>query len=113
MHLFAFFAAAVDLTLRDIVSDIPHDAGTVVFVVMVGGLVFMTWYGSRRSTIDRYRDRVAKGAGEVEAAAEPGPAYGEAEAGEVQEAGRPADPPSSRSRPSRSRARTDLGDRVG
>ncbi len=42
------------LTLGDILTDIPHDAGAVLVFLLVGGLTFLVWFGSRRDVIERY-----------------------------------------------------------
>lgn len=38
----------LDLSLAEIVTDIPHDAGAVVVYVLLALFVGMTWAGSRR-----------------------------------------------------------------
>jgi hypothetical protein len=54
--MFAFILAlqSEGLTLHEIVSDIPHDAGSGVAYLLIGSIVFLCWFGSRRSVIDRY-----------------------------------------------------------
>src|SRR5690606_40185539 len=55
MYTVLLAALALDLTLRDVLADLPHDAGAVVFVLLMGGFVLLTWYGSKPSTIERFR----------------------------------------------------------
>ncbi|CAN5815204.1 hypothetical protein BH23GEM8_BH23GEM8_13190 [soil metagenome] len=43
-----FLLAFIDLTLREIVSDIPHDAGAVVAYILLILFVGFTVLGSRR-----------------------------------------------------------------
>ncbi|MEX2582595.1 MAG: hypothetical protein WD766_04955 [Gemmatimonadota bacterium] len=57
MYSFLFSAAAFELTLGEIVADLPRDAGAVVVLLMLGAFVFLTWHGSRRSTIETYKAR--------------------------------------------------------
>jgi hypothetical protein len=43
-----------ELTPRDIIADIPRDIGAVFVFLIVGGMTFLIWYGSRRDVIERY-----------------------------------------------------------
>ena len=36
------------LTLSEILSDIPHDAGALVVYVLIAAFVGFIWYGTRR-----------------------------------------------------------------
>jgi hypothetical protein len=54
-HSIPYTAAALDLTLRDVIAALPHDAGAIVVLVLLGGFVLLIWYGSLPSTIGRYR----------------------------------------------------------
>jgi hypothetical protein len=55
MYVFNLALQAAGLTLEKIVADIPHDAGAVVAYLLLGGTIFLVWYGSRKSVIQRYR----------------------------------------------------------
>lgn len=39
----------LDLTLREIVTDIPHDVSAIIVYVLMGLLVGFVWYGGRGS----------------------------------------------------------------
>ena len=54
-HSIHYTAAALDLTLRDVIAALPHDAGAIVVFVLLVGFVLLVWYGSLPSTIARYR----------------------------------------------------------
>ena len=43
-----YLLSLAELTLRDIVTNIPHDAGAVIVYVMLGTFGFLMWKGSRR-----------------------------------------------------------------
>lgn len=49
---------AVDdgLTLTDILSDIPHDAGAVIVYILVLAFAGFVWYGSRHSSAAATRE---------------------------------------------------------
>ena len=57
MNSSTIFSAAAELTLREVIADMPHDAGAVVVGLMLGAMIFLTWYGSRRSTVEKYGSR--------------------------------------------------------
>lgn len=38
----------LDLSLREILADIPHDFGAVVVYGLITAFVVMTWMGSRK-----------------------------------------------------------------
>ncbi len=65
MYAFAMALQFGELSLRDILSDIPRDVGALLVLLCVGGLAFLVWFGSRRSVIERY------GAGRVPPPARP------------------------------------------
>jgi len=56
-----------ELTLSDILTDIPLDVGAFLVLLCVGGLMFLVWLGSRRDVIERY------GAGRIRPPALPEP----------------------------------------
>lgn len=54
MNAFVMALQFGELTLSDILSDIPRDVGAVLVFLIVGGLTFLVWFGSRRDVIERY-----------------------------------------------------------
>ena len=42
-------AVVLDLTFRDVISGIPHDAGAFVVYAVLGLFVFAVWRGTRAS----------------------------------------------------------------
>lgn len=48
----------LDLTLRGVLANVPHDTGALIVLFLVGSLVALTVLGNRQSTIDRFnRDK--------------------------------------------------------
>jgi hypothetical protein len=37
----------LELTLQEVVADIPHDAGAMIVYLLLGAFVGLVWYGSR------------------------------------------------------------------
>lgn len=37
----------LELTLQEVLADIPHDAGAVIVFLLLGAFVGFVWYGSR------------------------------------------------------------------
>jgi hypothetical protein len=77
MFAFAFLAASGTLTLRQVVTDIPHDLAALVVYLMFAAFIGLTWLGSRASVVSHYatgaaaEEPDAAGAPEVPAAGEP------------------------------------------
>lgn len=49
-----FFAQSSGTGIGEIISGIPHDAGAVIAYLLLGLVVFLIWFGSRKSTIEKY-----------------------------------------------------------
>lgn len=49
----------LELTFREVLADIPHDAGAVIVYLLLAVFVAMTWAGSRRRKPGR--DEVSDG----------------------------------------------------
>lgn len=47
-------AESAGLTFQRILQDIPADTGAVFAYLLIGSIAFLTWYGSRKSVIQRY-----------------------------------------------------------
>lgn len=54
MYAFIMQAADTGLTLKEVILNIPHDAGAAVVYVLMGLFVFFTWWGSQPDVIERY-----------------------------------------------------------
>lgn len=47
MSIFAMMIQGDGLTLREVISDIPHDVPAIVVYVLIAVFVGFIWYGSR------------------------------------------------------------------
>jgi len=54
MDSFILALQSSGLTIEQIIADIPRDAGALVAYAVLGAFFFMTWYGSRPETLERY-----------------------------------------------------------
>ena len=45
------------LTLRGIITDIPHDVSAAVTYLLIGLFVFLTWWGNRPAVMERYSSK--------------------------------------------------------
>jgi len=42
------------LTWKQVLQDIPHDAGAIIVYLLIVGIGFVMWYGNRKDVIKRY-----------------------------------------------------------
>lgn len=54
MFALAFQASSDGLTLRELVTDIPHDLTALLVYLMLGLFVLFVWWGSKPEMIERY-----------------------------------------------------------
>lgn len=47
--------SAFDLSLHEVLGNLPHDLSSVLVYALLGSFVWLIWYGSRESTIKRHR----------------------------------------------------------
>lgn len=45
------------LTLKQVLQDIPHDAGAIIVYLLIAGFAFMLWYGNRPEVVKRFENR--------------------------------------------------------
>jgi hypothetical protein len=68
MYALALLAeGSTSLTWKDVLQDIPHDAGAVIVYLMIIGFGFVLWYSNRPSVAKRYHS--GEGAAEASPAA--------------------------------------------
>ncbi len=46
---------AAELTLAEVVADLPHDLAALIAYVILGLFVYFVWYGSKPEVLARYR----------------------------------------------------------
>lgn len=46
---------AAELTLAEVVADLPHDLAALIVYVILGLLVYFVWYGSKPEVLAGYR----------------------------------------------------------
>lgn len=66
MHAIASMALQ-GLTLKGLLSDIPHDGGAIIGYVLCAAFFFLCWYGSRPSVMARYQRREPEASPEEQA----------------------------------------------
>jgi hypothetical protein len=58
MYTFSILLAPFDdLTLRDVITDIPHDVGAAITYLLLALFVFFTWWGNRPAVMERYSSK--------------------------------------------------------
>jgi flagellar biosynthesis/type III secretory pathway M-ring protein FliF/YscJ len=55
VNAFLFAAQFGSLTTRDIIADIPRNLEAFIVFGLYALLLFLIWFGSRKSIIERYR----------------------------------------------------------
>jgi hypothetical protein len=47
-------AAVLNLTLEKVIADLPRDAGSIVVISLLLGFIYLIWYGSRKTVVERF-----------------------------------------------------------
>jgi hypothetical protein len=66
-----FAAILLELTLAEVIGDLPHDAGAILVYVLLALFIGSIWHGSRRKSAGASASSLSVGASPAASAATP------------------------------------------